>query len=215
MPKPTTSAIGTPPPNVTLAVTQPSQQQVNLNEIAAMLATHQQKALPSTAPVAPIPVARNASAVAAATAAANNMNSLYNAILASTMTSLASRLSDADANANSNLLPVVAGSPLQISNHSSVLQIPPPPPPMPPPMNRSTNLLNLLRSKVDPNQTEVPLSAVLTATAAAASVNPVTENGVCSDTKSVSGAFGKLYPGLSYFSAFINKVQYCNDKVVY
>lgn len=180
--------MGTPPPNVTLAATQPSQQQVNLNEIAAILAAHQ-KVLPAA--VAPISVSRNA----AAAAAANNVNSIYNAILASTMTSLASRLSDANTSSSS-----VTGSQSQIVSHAPALQIPPPPPPphlpLPPPVNRSTNLLNLLRSKVDQDQVEMPLNAVLTA-AAAVATNPVTENGVCSstnkaaDTTSSSG-FGKL-----------------------
>ncbi|VDM17611.1 unnamed protein product [Hydatigera taeniaeformis] len=175
LPKPTISAVGTPPPNVTLAATQPSQQQVNLNEIAAMLAAHQ-KVLPAA--VAPISVSRNP----AAAAAANNVNSIYNAILASTMTSLASRLSDANVNTNS-----VTGSHSQIVNHASALQIPPPPLPLPPPVNRSTNLLNLLRSKVDQDQVEMPLNAVLTA-AAAVATNPITENGVSSNTNKATDA---------------------------
>ncbi|KAL5966411.1 Nuclear receptor subfamily 2 group C member 2 [Taenia solium] len=177
LPKPAISTVGTPPPNVTLAATQPSQQQVNLNEIAAILAAHQ-KVLPAA--IAPISVSRNA----AAAAAANNVNSIYNAILASTMTSLASRLSDANANSNS-----VTGSHPQIVSHASALQIPPPPPPLPlpPPVNRSTNLLNLLRSKVDQDQVEMPLNAVLTA-AAAVATNPITENGVCSNTNKAPDA---------------------------
>ncbi|CDI98486.1 Nuclear hormone receptor family member nhr 41 [Echinococcus multilocularis] len=169
LPKPATSNVETPPPNVTLAATQPSQQQVNLNEIAAILAAHQ-KVLPAA--VAPISVSRNTAA------AANNVTSIYSAILASTVTSLASRLSDANVSSNS-----ITGLHSQIVNHPSALQIPPPPPPppLPPPVNRSTNLLNLLRTKVDHDQAEMPLNAVLTA-AAAVATNPITDNGVCSNT---------------------------------
>ncbi|VDD80534.1 unnamed protein product [Mesocestoides corti] len=109
---------------------QPSQQQVNLNEIAAILAA-QQRVLPAA--VAPIPVSRSP----------GNVNTIYNALLASTMTSLASRLSDASS-----------------SQTTTQTLLPPPLPPA----NRSTNLLNLLRTKVDPDRPEVPPQAAVTFT---------------------------------------------------
>ncbi|KAM7535095.1 hypothetical protein Aperf_G00000097982 [Anoplocephala perfoliata] len=135
LPKPSTSAVGTPPPNVTLAATQPPQQQVGLSEIATLLLAQQQKGLQSIppTPITQIPVTRNA--------VPTNMTSICNAILASNMTATTPGLPD-----------VTPSTCLGLQVTAALPTSPMPPPPV----NRSTNLLNLLRStQVETGQLEL------------------------------------------------------------